>query len=88
MPTPRSGLAAAALGGRIFVFGGEQPAATFPQNESFDPVTDAWATHAPLPSPRHGLGAVALGNAIHTVAGGGTPGGSASNLHEIWSPAN
>ena len=36
MPTARSGIAAALLGGRMFVFGGEAPAGTFNQAQAYD----------------------------------------------------
>ena len=86
MPTPRSGIAAAALGDRINVFGGENPSQTFDDNEEYDPGTDAWRARARMPTPRHGLGAVALGNVVYVVAGGPTPGGSASGANEAFVP--
>lgn len=50
-PAPRSGIAAALLGGRIFVIGGEDGGGVFFQNEAYDPATDTWATMAPMPTP-------------------------------------
>ena len=37
-----------------------------------------------MPTPRHGLGAVALGDRIYVLAGGDTPGGSATALNEAF----
>jgi hypothetical protein len=57
MPTKRSGIATAVLGGKIFVFGGEAPSGTFREVEAYDPKTGIWTSRAPGPNPRHGLGA-------------------------------
>ena len=86
MPTPRSGVAAAALGSALYVFGGESPPKTFDENEEYLPATDSWAARADMPSPRHGVAAVALGPRIHVLAGGPTPGGSESGLNEAFAP--
>ena len=86
MPTARSGIAAAALGGRIFVFGGESVRGTFDQTESYDPATDRWETLTPMPTPRHGLGAAVLGESIYVISGGPEPGGSFSSANEVFTP--
>jgi N-acetylneuraminic acid mutarotase len=86
VPTPRSGIAAAILEAKIFVFGGEAPSGTFNQVEAYDPAADTWSTHAPMPTARHGLGAAVVGERIYVVSGGPTPGGSASSRNEIFSP--
>jgi N-acetylneuraminic acid mutarotase len=86
MPTSRSGIAAAALGGKIFVFGGESPAGTFNQNESYDPAADSWTTWSPMPTARHGLGAVVVGKSIYVLSGGPKPGGTFSSANELFTP--
>ena len=86
MPTARSGIAAAVLGGRIFVFGGEAPSGTFNQTESYSPASDTWTTWNPMPTARHGLGAAALGQSIYVVSGGPSPGGSYSSANEVFTP--
>jgi N-acetylneuraminic acid mutarotase len=86
LPTARSGIAAAVLEGKVFVFGGEAPSGTFNQVEAYDPQTDSWATYAAMPTARHGLGAVAVGGRIAVISGGPTPGGSASSANEIFMP--
>ena len=83
LPTPRSGIAAATVKGRIYVFGGEETGGTFDTNERYSPGTDSWETIPRLPTARHGLGAVALGDRIYTLAGGPTPGGSSSAVNEV-----
>ena len=84
LPTGRSGIGAAVLGGRIHVLGGEADH-TFPENEAYDPSTQTWQSLAPLPTPRHGIGVVTFGNAIYVLAGGRTPGDSRSNVVEVFS---
>jgi N-acetylneuraminic acid mutarotase len=86
MPTPRSGIAAAVLGGRVFVFGGESTSGTFNQTESYDPAKDAWTTWTPMPTARHGLGAAVVGQSIYVISGGPTPGGSFSSANEAFTP--
>jgi len=86
MPTARSGIAAAALGGRIYVFGGESPAGTFDENERYDPETDSWETMAPMPTARHGLGAAVVGGTVYVIGGGPEPGLSVSGANEAYTP--
>jgi hypothetical protein len=63
---------------------GEAVSGTFNENERFTPSTGAWDSLPPLPTARHGLAAVAVGNRIYVLAGGPTPGGSASSLNEVF----
>jgi N-acetylneuraminic acid mutarotase len=80
MPTPRRGLAVAAIGTKIYTFGGEgNPNTTskgvFDSVEVYDTVTDSWEVLAPMPLPRHGTYAVAIGGVIY-IPGGGTESGT------------
>jgi len=68
------------------VVGGESTSGTFDQVEAYDPGRDGWSDHAPMPTARHGLGAAVVGGRIHVIAGGPTPGGSASPANEIFTP--
>lgn len=86
LPTTRSGVAAATIGGRIYVFGGEDPDGTFSENEAYDPATDSWVGVAPMPTARHGLGAAVGGQTIYVVAGGTSPGSSDSAANEAYRP--
>jgi N-acetylneuraminic acid mutarotase len=86
LPTARSGIAAAVLGSRMFVFGGEAPAGTFGQVEVYDAATERWSALAAMPTPRHGLTAIAFEGRIHVLSGGPQPGGSYSAAHEVLSP--
>ena len=84
LPTTRSGIGAVAVGGRLYVFGGESTEGTFEENEVYYPASDQWQTAPPLPIARHGIGVVALNGRIYVLAGGTTPGGSSSALNEVF----
>jgi N-acetylneuraminic acid mutarotase len=86
LPTARSGITAAEVGGWVYVFGGEGADGTFHENESYDPARDAWQAMTPMPTARHGLGSAVIDGRIHVISGGPTPGGSFSNLNEVFSP--
>jgi N-acetylneuraminic acid mutarotase len=86
MPTARSGIAAAALNGKIFVVGGESTAGTFNETESYDPAKNEWETWAPMPTARHGLGAAVWGKEIYVISGGPEPGGTFSSANEVFTP--
>jgi len=86
LPTVRSGVAAAVLDGRIFVFGGESARRTHSEVESFDPVNDQWQRWAPMPTARHGLGAAVVGPSIYVISGGPQPGATFSAVNEVFTP--
>ena len=54
MPTGRSGIAAGVVGGKLYVFGGEQPR-LFSEVEVYDPAEDRWQSLPPMPTPRHDI---------------------------------
>lgn len=87
MPQAQGGLAAAAQGGRLYAFGGEQwvpEQKVFAESWIYDTQADRWSAAPPLPTPRHGLGAAAIGNRIHVFGGGLRVGGNAAtDLHEV-----
>jgi hypothetical protein len=86
MPTARSGIAAAVLGARIVVVGGEAPAGTFGEVEAYDPRADRWSPLPRLPTPRHGLGAATVGERLYVIGGGPEPGATASSAVESLGP--
>ncbi|GJL70847.1 MAG: hypothetical protein NMNS01_00460 [Nitrosomonas sp.] len=86
LPTARSGMAAGVIDGRIFVLGGESGQGTFATNEAYIPDADKWLAMAPMPTPRHGLGAAVVGGRLYVISGGPTPGGSFSQVNEIFTP--
>lgn len=86
LPTPRSGITAAVIGDAIYVLGGESPEGTFAANEAYSPKTGRWSAMAPMPTSRHGLGSAVIGEELFVVAGGPKPGGSFSNINEVFKP--
>lgn len=88
LPAPRGGHAAAVLGGRLHVLGGEafgDRPAVFREHWSYDPAADRWQAEPPMPEGRHGLGAVALDGRMHVLGGAGAPGGrETSARHDIF----
>jgi N-acetylneuraminic acid mutarotase len=86
LPTARSGITASVVGGRLYVFGGEGGEGTFRENEVYDPARDIWQTMAPMPTGRHGLGSAVVHGRIYVISGGATPGGSFSDLNEVFIP--
>lgn len=72
-----SGHAAAALGGKLYVFGGERLGVrpeTYDLAREYDPQADRWRQVAPLPSARHGIAATGTGSVIHVFGGNGPAG--------------
>ena len=81
IPTPRGGAAAAVLGGRLFLFGGEGANNTlgvFDQIQAYDAVSDSWETFPPMLIARHGFGAATIGDRIYLPGGATRMGGSAT----------
>ena len=69
-------LAAAALGGQLYAFGGEhfdQGGGVYADCWRYTPRDDTWEALTPMLTPRHGLGAVTLGNAIYAIGGATRP---------------
>jgi len=72
LPTPRSDLAAATVGDKIYVFGGCRGSFTILADvDVYDPVTDTWSTlPADMPTPRAGMYAVGeKGNTVYVIGG-------------------
>lgn len=86
LQTARSGITAAVVEGKIYVFGGEGSVGTFSENEAYDAMSDVWQRMAPMPTARHGLGSAVIQGRIYLISGGPTPGGSFSNLIEVFTP--
>jgi len=70
MPHARTEVAAAALGGRIYVIGGfDGFARTTATVQIYDPRANAWTMGPPLPQPVHHAMAVTLGDRVYVVGG-------------------
>lgn len=87
LPTARSGITAGALDGVIYVLGGEAPQGTFSTNEAYRPDHDRWQTMASMPTARHGLGSAVVDGRLYVISGGPRPGGSFSNVNEMFIPS-
>ena len=77
MPTPRGGVSASVVDGKVYVFGGEgnpDPASkgVFNQTEVYDVKKNTWKKLQPMKVPRHGTAAVTVGRSIYIAAGGTT----------------
>jgi hypothetical protein len=77
MPAPRHHFATAVLGGRIFVIGGDDPAAgvipapAVARVDVYDPATDTWSTGPALPVERMDAVAAEVGGRIYLAGGRG-----------------
>ena len=90
MPTPRYGLAAVALNGKVYVLGGSNGSAPTGALEVYDPALNSWAPKAPtpMPTPRVFLAAAAVGGRIYAI--GGSPdccGNGVTAAVEVYDPA-
>ncbi|TBR20826.1 hypothetical protein EPO15_11950, partial [bacterium] len=64
----RESVAAAALGGHVYVAGGFDGAARG-ETEAYDPAADAWSPRASLSTPRYGLGLASVGGRLYAIGG-------------------
>jgi N-acetylneuraminic acid mutarotase len=87
-PSKRTEVAAAAVGGKIYVVGGfNEPGlgsltrlAVSDALEEYDPAANRWATRAPLPKGLHHAAAASVGNRLYVV------GGFTASLFSLWQP--
>lgn len=86
LPTPRSGITAGVINDWVYVIGGEAKEGTFATNEAYHPATDRWRAMAPMPTARHGLGSAVVNGRLYAISGGPTPGGSFSQINEVFTP--
>lgn len=79
MLTPREGLAAAVVNGKVYALGGHTtgggPVATL---EAYDPTGNSWALKASMSGARSGLAAAVIDNVIYAVGGDEALGGDPS----------
>lgn len=81
MPEALGGNAAAALGGKLYVFGGEQWA---PEHKVFssvwvyDPRANTWSKETGLLTARHGLAGAAVDEVVYSIGGCTVVGGGAA----------
>ena len=77
MPTPRYGLSASAVNGKIYVFGGARieaglagaDAGVLATVEEYDPATDKWTKKADMPTARARLATCTIDGKIYVIGG-------------------
>ena len=69
MAVPRGASGVAAIGGKIYVAGGEAAAESPRELEAFDPATRRWERLPGLPEPRTRLTAQAVGGKMYAIGG-------------------
>jgi hypothetical protein len=69
MPTVRTALAGAVIGGRLHVIGGRNGGTYLNTVEAYDPVTDSWAARPAMPTPRSGLGVGVISTLLYAIGG-------------------
>ncbi len=89
LPAPRSDLAAAVVGGKIYVFGGCRGSGTILADvDVYDPVTDTWSgLPTDMPTPRAGLYAIARHGGTIQVIGGWDGIGAGLSTNESYKVA-
>ncbi|KXX74885.1 Influenza virus NS1A-binding protein [Madurella mycetomatis] len=90
MPTPRGGVAAAEVDGKVYVFGGEgNPKGVngmFTEVEVYDTRRDRWEKLADMEVPRHGTSAVSIGGGVYIPGGGIRQSGAPVNVFDVYWP--
>jgi N-acetylneuraminic acid mutarotase len=69
MSSPRGGVGAAVVDGRLVAVGGEHPTGVFGTVQAYDIASSTWSDLASLGKPRHGLAVAAVGNALYAFNG-------------------
>ncbi len=69
LPEPRSGLGAAAVGGKIYVIGGNNGTDSTDTTFDYNPVTGIWTEKASMPMPLEGFGIATLNGRIYITGG-------------------
>ena len=68
LPTLRGYCSSCEIGGKIYVFGGYNPA-TVVTVEKYDPETNIWETKSPMPTARWGHSAVVVYQKVYIIGG-------------------
>ena len=85
LPKAAGGISAAAVDGKLYVFGGEQwvPEQTvIAEAWVYDPALDKWDSVPDMKVPRHGTAAGAVGNQIYVFGGATETGAGAVSTNE------
>jgi N-acetylneuraminic acid mutarotase len=91
LPKPVAGIAATAMDGKLFLFGGEDdkpPYEVYTHVWIYDPAKNQWTEEGHLPRPLHGHGAVTMKDGIHLLGGSILSGGTGTtDRHSLLAPA-
>jgi DNA-binding CsgD family transcriptional regulator len=85
LPTARSGFAAAAHGGQIYVIAGESGEGVTGVVERYDPSLDKWFTLSSKPVPVTDVNAAVIGGKIF-IPGGRLKSGQLTDILEVYDP--
>lgn len=85
IPTAREGAAAATVGGKIYVIGGNEGANFYDIVEEYDPATDSWTTKSPMLTARAFIAAAVFEEKIYVF--GGFDGTNLLDTVEEYDPA-
>jgi N-acetylneuraminic acid mutarotase len=69
MPTARSGLGVAVVGGKIYAIGGQNGDGVLNVTEEYDPVTNQWTFKTSMPTARSDFGIAVFQNKIYVIGG-------------------
>jgi len=69
MPTPRAGIEANVVDGKIYVISGRNSDGVTNVTEVYDPVTDTWATKTPVPTPVYSYASAVVDDKIYVIGG-------------------
>ncbi len=69
MSTGRYYTGAGAVGGKLYVVGGNTGGGNQTVNEEYDPATNAWTTKAAMPTARNGLAAAVVAGRLYAIGG-------------------
>ena len=92
MPTSRGGLAVAAIGRKVYAFGGEGdtallgPTGVYNNTEVYDTVRDKWEVLPAMAVPRHGTGATSVGRKIYIPGGGVLKSAGPVDVNDVFIP--
>jgi len=86
LPTPRSGLSAAVVAGRVYVLGGSAAGVALAVVEEYEPQTDRWRRRAEMPAARELFGAAVVDERIYVI-GGTVSGPDKMARVDIYDPA-
>jgi N-acetylneuraminic acid mutarotase len=94
LPTRRDNPGAAAVDGKLYVFGGRTREAngteingTLQVVEMYDPATNTWSPRAPMPTGRRTMGVGTLGGRVQLMGGERTPDGLTFEENEQYDAA-